>query len=106
LPPRKKRTDSNTFKENDGAILKKPIYKELDLLELPETHAKVMIVCSETFFPTEFFEAFPESNKLIDMFALGVHHNYRRKGIAKELVAQSMQVGTYFHFSKGMATRR
>ena len=77
--------------------MKKQTFED-NLKRMPdaEIHAKMEVVCTEHFFPPEFFEKHPDSNMVIDMFCLGVHGNYRKRGIGGHLLDEAMKVWIYF----------
>ena len=85
------------YREND-AKASKPTYNELKE-KLNDKHAKINVLCNETVHSSDFFESFSECNKFIDLFAIGVHEKYQRKGIASKLVMESMKVCTFIQKS-------
>ena len=66
--------------------------KETLLQSLPESSAMLAMVCYDVIHPSDFFQNFPESEKVIDVFAVGIHKDYKRQGIATTLVKKSMEV--------------
>lgn len=76
-------------RNRDGSV-RKPTYAET-LKHYPETYAMMSMVCNESYYPMEFFNDFPKSNKVVDLYAIGVCKNYRRQGIAKRLVMDSVK---------------
>lgn len=56
-------------------------------------HAKLDYVTQDNFYPSEYFQDFPNSDQCIELFAVGVSENYKRKGIATKLVNYSMKEG-------------
>ena len=77
----------------------KPDYETL-LQSLPESHAMVNMVCNDVIHPSDFFQKFPQSEKVVDLFAVGVHEDYKRQGIATTLVKKSMGVRKYLVYKK------
>ena len=69
----------------------KPDYETL-LQRLPETFAMVIKVCNDAIYPSDFFENFPQSEKVVHLGACGVDKDYQRKGIATNLVSKSIEV--------------
>ena len=69
----------------------KPDYETM-LQSLPESHAMINMVCNDVVHPNDFFHKFPQSEKVVDLFAVGVHEDYKRQGIASTLVKKSMEV--------------
>ena len=57
----------------------------------PSTHAYIMYLFDSLMHPKEVFADHPEDNKLLDMFALSTHVDYRGKGIAGQLVKHAFQ---------------
>ena len=51
-----------------------------------------MYLFDSLMHPKEVFADHPEDNKLLDMFALSTHEDYRGKGIAGQLVKHAFQV--------------
>ena len=66
--------------------------KETLLQSLPESSAMLAMVCYDVIHPSDFFQKFPESEKVIDVFGVGIHKDYKRQGIATTLVKKSMEV--------------
>ena len=75
----------------------KPDY-EILLQKLPETFAMVIKVCNDAIYPSDFFEKFPQSKKLVHLGACGVDKDYQRKGIATNLVSKSIEVRFFQKF--------
>jgi len=78
------------FREND-ANTTKPSYIELKE-KLNDVHAKINVVCNDAVHSSDFFESFVECNRCLDLFAIGVHEKYQRKGIASKLMLESIKV--------------
>ena len=74
----------------------KPSYDQL-LETLPETHAMINQVCNDVIHPKDFFQEFKNIEKVVDLFAVGVHEDYKRQGIATKLVEKSMEVRPYLY---------
>ena len=72
----------------------KPTFDDLKE-KFNEKHAKIEVLCNDAIHPSDFFELFKDSNKFVDINAIGVHEKYQRKGIASKLVLESMKVHTY-----------
>ena len=72
----------------------KPTFDDLKE-KFNEKHAKIEVLCNDAIHPSDFFESFKDSNKFVDINAIGVHEKYQRKGIASKLVLESMKVHTY-----------
>ena len=73
----------------------KPTFDDLKE-KFNEKHAKIEVLCNDAIHPSDFFESFKDSNKFVDINAIGVHEKYQRKGIASKLVLESMKVLTYY----------
>ena len=71
----------------------KPTFDDLKE-KFNEKHAKIEVLCNDAIHPSDFFESFKDSNKFVDINAIGVHEKYQRKGIASKLVLESMKVHT------------
>ena len=82
-------------RENES-MTPKPTFEDLKE-RLNDKHAKINVLCNDTFHPSNFFESFKDYNKCLDLFAIGVHEKYQRKGIASKLVLESIKAG----FAKG-----
>ena len=52
-------------------------------------------VCNDVIHPKDFFQEFKNIEKVVDLFAVGVHEDYKRQGIATKLVEKSMEVRLY-----------
>ena len=52
-------------------------------------------VCNDVIHPKDFFQEFQNIEKVVDLFAVGVHEDYKRQGIATKLVEKSMEVRLY-----------
>ncbi len=61
---------------------------------LPELHAMMEVICVDHFYPPDFFADFPQSRKVIELDSVAVHANYRKRGIATELMKQGIKVQT------------
>ena len=81
------------FREKTNENEPKPTYESL-LQKLPDAkiHAMMEVICAEHFFPAHFFVKHPDAKKVINMFTLGVHRNYRKHGIGGHLVDQTFKV--------------
>lgn len=51
-----------------------------------------MALFDEITYPSDIFAAHPEDDKYYDMFALGTHSDYRGRGLAKNMVNESLKV--------------
>ena len=80
----------STIVKKSAGDVPKPTYDEM-LKELPETHAMINLVCDDSIHPSDFFQKFPQCQKIVDLFALGVHQDYKRRGIASALVQKSIE---------------
>ena len=74
----------------------KPTFDDLKE-KFNEKHAKIEVLCNDAIHPSDFFESFKDCNKYLDLFAIGIHEKYQRKGIASKLVLESIKAG----FKKG-----
>ena len=54
-------------------------------------------VCNDVIHPKDFFQEFKNIEKVVDLFAVGVHEDYKRQGIATKLVEKSMEVRPYLY---------
>ena len=70
----------------------KPKYEQLLQIYEDEAFAIGTVLCNDAFDRNNFFKKFPKSQKIVDLFGLGVHEKYRKQGIAKKLFEKSMQV--------------
>ena len=74
----------------------KPTFDQLKS-EMNEKHALINLVCNDTIHCTDFFKQYPDIDQYLDLFAVGVHKNYRRMGIASALVEKSLEAGKSNH---------
>ena len=58
----------------------------------PKTYAMVMQVLQDACPLDEFFQQFPDTKRVMKIFAIAVNPMYRRKGIAESLLYQSITV--------------
>ena len=82
-------------RENES-MTPKPTFDDMKE-KLNEKYAKLNVLCYDAIYPSDFFESFKDSNKFLDLYGIGVHEKYQRKGIASKLVLESMKAG----FDKG-----
>lgn len=54
--------------------------------EFPQPHANIMYLFSQCLPESVVFGEYPDCNRIYEMFALGTHHDYQRRGIAGKLV--------------------
>ena len=74
----------------------KPTFDQLKS-QMNEKHALINQVCNDSIHCTDFFAKHPEIDQYLDLFAVGVHENYRRMGIASTLVEKSLEAGKANH---------
>ena len=77
--------------ENREHDCKKPSFQDLKS-QMNEKHAMINVVCNDSIHSSDFFEAHPECHRYLDLFAVGVHEKYQRRGIASKLVEKSIEV--------------
>ena len=65
---------------------------------LPTTHAYLMVLSDRLWHPNDIFKQYPDINKIFLFHSLGVHPDFRRNGIAKQLVTKGFEVCTDFIF--------
>ena len=58
----------------------------------PQPHANIMYLIEKIMPYSKVFEEYPDCNRLYDMFALGIHPDYQRRGIGQKLVQHSWNV--------------
>ena len=75
---------SMMFTRENDSMNPKPTFDYLKE-KFSEKHAKIEVLCNDAIHPSDFFESFKDSNKFVDINAIGVHGNYQRKGIATKL---------------------
>jgi ribosomal protein S18 acetylase RimI-like enzyme len=83
---------SMMFTRENDSMAPKPTFDDLKE-KFNEKHAKIEVLCNDAIHPSDFFESFKDSNKFVDINAIGVHEKYQRKGIASKLVLESMKAG-------------
>ena len=59
---------------------------------MPTTHAYLMLLGDRLWHPNDIFKQYPEINKIFFFHALGVRPEYRKCGIAKQLVRKGFEV--------------
>ena len=60
---------------------------------MPESHAIGEYACdTQVLWPADVFDANPEDNLIYEMYALGVHSDYRGRGLGRILVEESFKV--------------
>lgn len=59
---------------------------------LNEKHAKVNVICNDSIHSSDFFQSQKQAQKCVDLFAVGIHENYQRRGMATKLVQESIKV--------------
>ena len=64
-------------------------------MNLPTTHAYLMVLSDRLWHPNDIFKQYPDINKIFLFHSLGVHPDYRRNGIAKQLVTKGFEVCSY-----------
>jgi ribosomal protein S18 acetylase RimI-like enzyme len=64
-------------------------------MNLPTTHAYLMVLSDRLWHPNDIFKQYPDINKIFLFHSLGVHPDYRRNGIAKQLVTKGFEVCKY-----------
>ena len=77
--------------ENREQDCQKPTFQDLKS-QMNEKHAMINVVCNDSIHSSDFFQAHPECNRYLDLFAVGVHEKYQRRGIASKLVEKSIEV--------------
>ena len=77
--------------ENREHDCKKPSFQDLKS-GMNEKHAMINVVCNDSIHSSDFFQNHPECNRYLDLFAVGVHEKYQRRGIASKLVEKSIEV--------------
>ena len=80
--------------EAKGHSTRKPTYEQLKS-EMNEKHAMINAVCNDSIHSSDFFAQHPDCHRYIDLFAVGVHENYQRRGIASKLVEKSIEVSMF-----------
>ncbi len=69
----------------------RPTEEEL-LARFPPQYAVLIDIFVNCMWAPEVFEKRPEIGRIYEMFALGVHPDYRSRGIAKRLVLESWEL--------------
>ncbi len=62
------------------------------LAEFPEAHAYLTYVIDRVQWPADVFDNNPDLHRILELYGLAVLPEYRHRGIATELVRQSLKV--------------
>ena len=61
---------------------------------MPESHAIGEHICENMIlWPADVFDANPEDNLIYEMHGLGIHPDYRGRGLGRILVEEALKVG-------------
>ena len=59
---------------------------------MDSTHAHLMVLGDRLWHPNDIFKQYPNVGKIFFFHALGVKPEYRKRGIAKQLVQKGFEV--------------
>ena len=81
----------NTFCAFRGAVDPPKSFQDY-CWTLPTTHAYLMVLSDLLWHPNDLFKQHPKVQNIFFFHALGVNPEYRKRGIAKELVKRGLQL--------------
>ncbi len=72
---------------NDPTVARKPF-----CFSFPDLYAAMEGMVSSVLWPPDIFAHYESAHRIFDLFAMGVHPEHRSRGIARKMLAESLEV--------------